>query len=175
MKRFSDLSIEEFGNIVAHSESLCKALYSRIETSEMLFLEEKLQKVCDGLSDWCVGPFDANYLHVDDALLFLQGVNNSIASYGSSCRLTKAVEHCSKLENTNLFRWHVKKLSELYLQEELQPICDFISRCYDETHGYSTFGENIDTYLDLFQDDIEDYIYDEENKCYYAPTHIEVA
>lgn len=175
MKKFNELSREEFCNVVKNSEELCEELFRLISDTESDFFEEKLSVINKGLSDWSVGSCNNNFLLVGDAFAFLEGVKDSIESYGSSDKLKKAVNHCTKLENTNLFEFQVKKLSELYLKEELQPICDYIDGCYEETHGYREFGELVGDYLDILLDHVGEYLYDEENKCYYVPKVIKTA
>jgi hypothetical protein len=175
MKKFNELSREEFCNIVKNSKELCEKLYECISDIEMNFIGEKLSTIDKGLRNWSVGSCNNNYLLVGDASAFLDGVKDSIEFYGGSDKLMKAVNHCTKLEDTNLFEFQVKNLSEIYLKEELQPICDYIDDCYDETHGYGEFGKLIGDYLDTFLDYVGEYLYDEENKHYYTPTAINVA
>ena len=175
MKKFNELSREEFCNIVKNSEELCEELFRHISDAEMYFIGEKLSTIDKGLRNWSVGSCNNNFLLVGDASAFLEGVKDSIESYGGSDKLKKAVNHCTKLENTNLFEFQVKKLSELYLKEELQPICDYIDDCYEETHGYGEFGKLIGDYLDIFLDYVGEYLYDEGNKCYYVPKVMKTA
>lgn len=175
MKKFNELSREEFCNIVKNSKELCEELYERISDTEMDFIDEKISTISDGLKNWSIGRCNNNYLLIGDASAFLEGVKESIEIFGGSDRLKKAVNHCSKLEETNLFEFHVERLSKLYLKEELQPICDYINDCYDETHGYGEFGKLIGDYFDIFLDYVGEYLYDDENKCYYTPTSIKVA
>ena len=172
MKKFSELSAEEFRNVVMNSKELCEKLYGLIADSEMVIIEDKISTVKDGLKDWSVGGFNDNYLLVDDASAFLEGVRDSIETFGGGDDLENDVSHCSKLNGTNLFRHYAERLANLYLEDELQPICDYISDCYDETHGYGDFGKNVGDYLDVFLEDVGDYLYDDESKLYYVPARV---
>ena len=174
MKKIIELSVEEFRNVVNGSKTLCEKLQSRIEESEMDFIGDKIRCVCDGLRDWSVGSCNANYLHVGDAHEFLAGVQESIGIYGGSDKLTKAVAHCEKLEGTNLFDYSVRQLADLYLEEELQPICDYIFDCFCETSD-GNIGEKVGDYLECFHDDVADYLWDEESHCYYEPYAVATA
>lgn len=155
MKRFSELTTDEFKAIVEGSKSLGEKLYERIHDSEMMVLEEKIELLRKGMDKWSVGVCEPCFFRVSDHGWFLEGVLDSIHNFGCSERLEKLVKQCEKLSETNLFNYYVENLADLYLKEEIMPYIDYLSDCSYEIYC-KKIGKNCSDYINLFQEDLCD-------------------
>lgn len=174
MKRFSELSNEQLKQIVNRSNELRDELDEYIKDMEMIFISEKLSCVRESLANWSVGLYNQNFLRVRDYEGFVDGVEKSIKTYGASEKLEKKFHQVQKLLHTNLFAHTAEQLKELWLQEELQSICDYVEDCSFEL-CQGTVGEKCESYLECFFDNYEDYLFDEETQTIYKPTRLEAA
>lgn len=174
MKRFSELSNEQLTNIVNRSKKLRDELNEYIQDSEMNWISEKLSCVQDSLANWSVGFYNQNFLRVRDYEGFVDGVEKSIKMYGASEKLEKKFHQVQKLLHTNLFAHTAEQLKELYLQEELQSICDYVEDASYELYQ-GKVGEKCESYLEFFFYNYEDYLFDEETQTIYKPTRLEAA
>ena len=174
MKKFSELTYEQFEEIVNRSKKLRDELDNYIQDTEMYWLEEKLNCVNDSLEKWSVGFFNQNFIRVRDYESFVDGVEESVKCYGSSERLEKKLQQCKKLRGTNLFEYESEKLKELYFKEELQVICDYTEdACYELYCG--KVGEKCRSYLEPFFDNYVDCLFDEEERVIYRPQKLDAA
>lgn len=174
MKRFSELSTEQLTNIVNSSTKLRNELDKFIQDYEMYWISEKLDYVRDSLANWSVGFYNKNFLKVRDYEAFVDGVEKSIKDYGASEKLEKKFRQVQKLTHTNLFAYTAEQLKKLYLEEELQSICNYVEDASYELYQ-GKVGEKCRNYLECFFDDYNDYLYDEETETFYEPTRLEVA
>ncbi len=174
MKKIIELSVEEFRNVVNGSKSLCEKLQSRIEESEMEWVSEKLHCLRHSLSNWCIGTCCRNFLQVVDPYEFVNGVKESVRIFGGSERLKAKISQCEKLNNSNLFGYVVEQLSDIYLEDELNPITDYMFMALCETSGQKV-GKNCEDYLGIFQNDLRDWLYDEEKRTLYEPSAVMTA
>lgn len=168
MKKFSELTTEQLINIVQHSEKMRDEFQNYICGTEMCFIEEKLDCVTSSLGKYCIGFYERNFLTVRDYKGFVSGVEDSVCNFGGSDTLTKKLAQCQKLIGTNLFEYHAEKLKEIYLTEELLPICKYVEDCCFELY-HKEVGEKCKEYLECFFSSYDDYLYDEENGTYYEP------
>ena len=168
MKRFKDLTFEELKEIVSRDKKLREKFNDYIQTTEMLWIEDKLSCIEDSLSNWSIGFYSQNFLSVKDYEIFVFGVEKSVQMFGASEKLTKKLSQCLKLLRTNLFEFHAKQLAKLYMEEEIQSTCDYVEDCSQELF-YGEIGEKSIGYLDCFMLNYDDYLYDEETQTYYEP------
>ena len=174
MKRFSELSNEQLTQIVNRSKKLRDELDEYIQDTEMIWIREKLSCVRESLANWSVGFYNQNFLRVRDYEGFVDGVEKSIKTYGASEKLEKKFHQVQKLLHTNLFAHTAEQLKELYLQEELQSICDYVEDASYELYQ-GKVGEKCESYLECFFDNYEDYLFDEETQTIYKPQRLEAA
>lgn len=168
MKRFSEMNLQEFRQIVDSSKELREKLDSRIQDSELDYLTDKLACVKSSLSNWSVGFYNRNFINVSDYEDFLDGVKKCANFFGASEREEKMIARCEKLLGTNLFEYYAKKLEEIFFEDELQPIIDFVEDASYELYC-GKVGEKAEDYLELLLDDLDDYLYDEGAKKFYVP------
>lgn len=171
MKKIAELTKEQIRELVANVETLREQFSKRIQDGEMFWLEEKLDCIKSGCSDWSIGFYNRNYISVGDGREFVDGVLASIRSFGSSDKLERLAQHCDRLKSTNLFGHYVEKLADCYLKEEIKPICDYVEDLNYKLYLHEVTPE-MDDYLDIFAEDIADYIFDEDNKILYTPSRV---
>ena len=174
MKKFKDLSTEEFKSIVCGSKKLREKLYNRIVDSEMSFMGDRLDCIRDSLSDWSVGVCQRNYIKVRNNRDFVDGVKDSIRYFGCSDKLKKAVSHCKKLAHSNLFDYSVSKMADAYFHEELESFTDYIFDCYCEI-SKGIINGNAEPYIVCLLDDLAEYLWDEDNRMFYVPNVVSAA
>ena len=170
MKKFKDLSLEELTNIVNSSKKLRDELDNFIQEDEMNWLRQKLNFVRSSLWKWSLGFFNnnGNFISVRNYEEFLDGVKDSKVAFGASERLEKLINHCEQLLGTNLFEYYAKKLAEVFFEDELMPIINYVEDASFELYQ-GKVGEKSKDYLEGFFSSYEDYLYDEENKTFYEP------
>lgn len=168
MKKFNELTTEQLTNIVQHSAKMRDEFQNYICDTEMCFIGEKLDCVTSSLGNYSIGFYERNFLEVRDYKDFVSGVEDSVHKFGGSDTLTKKLAQCQKLIGTNLFEYHAEKLKEIYLTEELLPICEYVEDCCFELY-HKEVGEKCKEYLECFFSSYDDYLYDEENGTYYEP------
>lgn len=171
MKKIAELTKEQIRDLVANVETLREQFGERIRESEMFWIEEKLDCIKSGCSDWSIGFYNQNFLSVGDSHEFVDGVLASIRAFGSSDKLERLVQHCDRLMHTNLFDHYVEKLADCYLEEEIKPICDYVEDIEYKLYLHEVTPE-MDDYLEMFAEDIADYIFDEDNKILYTPSRV---
>lgn len=181
MENLSEISLEEFADIVLQTEDLRTQFSEYIQESEIeIYLGFKIACFERGILCYEYGTYCHSYMQVrkrygyvdySDAVQALIGVQKSIKDYGSSPELEKMAEYCNKLDGTNLFIYYVEKLVEKYFKEEFIPTIDWV-----EDMDYKLYcGEMPDDLapaLEIFQQTFDGYLYDRENKTYYKPCKI---
>lgn len=174
MKKFSELSFEEFEQIINRSKKLRDELNEYIMDCEMIWLSEKLDCVKDSLSDWCVGFYEQNYTKVKDWEGFFEGVKVSAFKFGCSERMTKKISHVGKLKMTNLFEFECKALKAMWWLDEIYPTIKYVEDASYELYC-GKIGEKCRSYLESFLDLYEDYLYDEQDGMFYQPQKLDAA
>ena len=168
MIKLSEMETKEFLSVVFQHQELCDKLDNYIYESEFSYVNDKLDCFNFSCASWEIGCYNRNYLKVKDSAEFLSCVQESISKFGCSDRLQKLVDHAGKLDCTNLFDHYVEKVCHVYLQEELQPTCDWL-----EDVSYAIYCKDVEKFCkhyDLYcvksiQDCYFDsYTYDEETK-----------
>ena len=174
MKKFSELTMEQLTKIVNGSKELRDELDQYIQETEMEWLSEKLACVESSLSNWSIGFYNPNFMHVRDYEGFLYGVQKCTENFGCSDKLEKKIKQCEKLLRTNLFEHHAKILAEMWYKDEIQPIIDFVEDASYELYG-GEVGKNCKDYLECFFDRYSDCLYDEETETFYEPHSLAIA
>ena len=165
MKKLTSLSYDEILNFVLGSKKLREKFDIYVYDCEIDYVYEKLE--CFGKCiDYRLGVYNRNYFVVIEGMEeeFLYSVEKSIRSFCSSTKLRVLVQKCNKLINTNLFKYKVHELCELYFKEELLPIIRDI-----ENASFAIYNKIVTPFLldyiegfsDFYLDDI--YI-NSENK-----------
>ena len=169
MKKITELGNDEIISVIESSKELMQELDEYILRCELDYVCEKLYCIEKSLSDYSIGYYKPNYIVIGDYYEFLEGVEESIKSFGGTERLESMIKMCNGLKHTNLFEYWCKRLCDLFMKEEIKPILDYAEDCsYKIYLGH--IDENVADYLDCFVDCyMEGYIYDDENKVLYKP------
>lgn len=174
MKKFCEMNLQKFEQIINRSKKLRDELGDYIQESEMDFISDKLFPVKSSLKDWSIGFYNQNFVTVKDYHEFVSGVRSAAKSFGCSDRLERLLSQCEKLEGTNLFYHHARLLRDMWLEDEIQSIVKYVEdACYELYCG--EIGEKTRDYLECFQEIYSDYLYDEETETIYNPHKLDVA
>ena len=169
MKKFSYMKIDDVINVINDSETLRDMLDRYIQETESDWLGDLLRCFDPQAVDYSIGFFDSNYFTVKDSDLFLDGVRKSHENYGLTTKAEKLLKRCEKLQGTNLFDYWCDQLAEMYYEDELKSMVDYVEDASFELYQ-GTVGKKSREYVECFVDNIiGDYLWDEENETFYKP------
>ena len=172
MKKFSDMRIDEVINVINGSKKLLNMLDKYIQETESDWLGELLECFDKRAIDYSIGFFSNNYFTVKDSDLFLDGVRESYENYGLTTKAEKLLKRCEKLQGTNLFDYWCDQLAEMYYEDELKSMVDYVENASYELYQGSV-GEKSREYVECFVDNIiGDYLCDEESGTFYKSHRI---
>ena len=172
MKKFSDMEIDEVINVINDSKTLRDMLDRYIQETESDWLGDLLRCFDPQAIDYSIGFFDSNYFIVKDSDLFLDGVRESHENYGLTIKAEKLLKRCEKLQGTNLFDYWCDQLAEMYYEDELKSMVDYVENASYELYQGSV-GEKSREYVECFVDNIiGDYLCDEESGTFYKSHRI---
>ena len=161
MRRLSELSEKEILPIILNNQTLNRKFSEYIQESELdCYISEKLDCFSKGV-DYSIGYYSHNYFAITDEWDFMEGISKSIRYYGGSTKLEKLYQQCKNLYGTNLYSYKLQQLCDLYFQEEIKSVLDYVEDlsykiyCKDEDADYSC-------YLEIFIDRLDDYFIDED-------------
>ena len=174
MKKFSEMNLNEFEQIVNRSKELRDKLDDYIQECEMDYISDKLFPVKNSLQDWSIGFYNHNFVTVKDYHDFVSGVRSSVKSFGCSDRMESLLSQCEKLEGTNLFYHHARLLREMWFEDEILSVVKFVEDASYELYCGSV-GEKTRSYLECFVELYSDYLYDQENETFYRPSKLDVS
>lgn len=174
MKKFSEMNLQELEQIVNRSKEMRDKLEDYIQTCEFDYISDKMRCIKPSLRDWSIGFYNQNFINVKDYNDFLDCVIDCKKSFGASDRMEKKISQCEKLRGTNLFEYHCKQLEEMFMEDEIKCVCDFVEDCGMELY-YGKVGDKCRDYLELFFEIYDDYLYDEETETFYKPTKLDAA
>ena len=172
MKKFSDMQIDEVINVINNSKKLRNMLDKYIQETESDWLGELLSCFDRQAIDYSICFFDSNYFTVKNSDLFLDGVRESHENYGLTIKAEKLLKLCEKLQGTNLFDYWCDQLAEMYYEDELKSMVDYVEGASFELYQ-GTVGKKSREYVECFVDNIiGDYLWDEESGTFYKPCRI---
>lgn len=172
MKKFSDMEIDEVINVINDNKTLRDMLDRYIQETESDWLGELLRCFDQQAIDYSIGFFNSNYFTVKDSDLFLEGVRKYHENYGLTTKAEKLLKRCEKLKGTNLFGYWCNQLAEMYYEDELKSMVDYVEDASFELYQGSV-GKKSRKYVDCFVDNIiGDYLCDEESGTFYKSHRI---
>lgn len=172
MKKFSDMGIGEVINVINDSKELRDMLDKYIQETECDWLGDMLRCFDQRAVDYSIGFFDSNYFTVKDSDSFLDGVRKSYKDYGLTTKAEKLLKRCEKLQGTNLFGYWCNQLAEMYYEDELKSMVDYVEDASYELYKGSV-GEKSREYVECFVDNIiGDYLWDEGSETFYKPYRV---
>ena len=172
MKKFSGMEIDDVINVINDSETLRDMLDRYIQETESDWLGDLLRCFDPQAVDYSIGFFDSNYFTVKDSDLFLDGVRKSHENYGLTTKAEKLLKRCEKLQGANLFDYWCDQLAEMYYNDELKSMVDYVEDASYELYRGSV-GEKSREYVDCFVDNIiGDYLWDDESETFYKPCRV---
>ena len=172
MKKFSDMEIDEVINVINASKTLRDMLDIYIQETESDWLGELLSCFNRQTVDYSIGFFNSNYFTVKDSDLFLDGVRKSHEKYGLTIKAEKLLKLCEKLQGTNLFDYWCDQLAEMYYEDELKSMVDYVEDASFELYQ-GTVCKKSREYVECFVDNIiGDYLWDEESGTFYKSHRI---
>lgn len=173
MKYLKDMGRKEALSVILSKQTLSDLLKNRIISGEIdFFMDDKLRCFEHGSTDYEIGIFNLNYMYVKDDWKFLEGVKKSVKSYGGSEKLEKLLAQCEKLYGTNLFSYMVNNLCDLYFNEEIKPIVDYVEKCDMAIYNKDVDCELLDDYLDIMIEDYGEDYYIEDGEVFKVATKI---
>lgn len=158
MKKLVSLSNKEILNYVMSSKELRENLDEYISRCEMDWVGEKLACFSYRGADWSIGAYNHNYLRVRDCDEFVASVEKSISYFDCTEQLRKLVKQCKRLWGTNLYDYMVGKLCDMYYEQELKPIVEWMEKCSYYIYNEDANDDLLD-YIDCFADSYLDDIY----------------
>lgn len=172
MKKFSDMEIDEVINVINASKTLRDMLDIYIQETESDWLGELLSCFNRQTVDYSIGFFNSNYFTVKDSDLFLDCVRKSHEKYGLTTKAEKLLKRCEKLQGTNLFDYWCDQLAEMYYEDELKSMVDYVEDASFELYQ-GTVCKKSREYVECFVDNIiGDYLWDEESGTFYKSHRI---
>lgn len=158
MKKLITLPDKEILSYVMSSKELRSKFEEYVSESEMNWIGEKTDCFRGGAADWSLGAYSYNYFDVKNYDKFVDGVSESIRCFGGTEQLEKRLNQCKHLWGTNLYEYMVGKLCEMYYEQELKPIIDWIEKVSMHIYNEEANDDLLD-YLDCFADCYLDDIY----------------
>lgn len=150
---------------------LREKLDNSIYESETEWISEKLACFPGGSIDYQYGVCCHCYLDVTDPRGFMEGVHEAVKEYGASTRLEKLIRHCDKLRGTNLWEHHVSKVCEVFFEDEIKSVIDYL-----EDVSYAIYCGDVEKFeklgagdsYDCFVDNgwLDDYEIDEDGRIH---------
>ena len=164
--------------LIENNHTLGGMVYEDMTEGEMHYIIEQLDHVKPGLKNYSVGPASHNYLIVDDALAFLDGLEEMQKAY---CTLPDSMEAEIKtvLAARDRFRSYDMSYNNLYqlsdwLDRKAQYFADHIAqyfeRCLDFSHA-----DMVSYFLEFYADERMDSSYYIENGKLYRTVTREIA
>jgi len=179
MKYLNELETAEAVSVIVNNQTLAEKFYQRIYEGEMdLYLSDKLDCFKNGCVDYEIGVYNRNYFRIkrDDwgcHYDFLTGVEECIRCFCSSERVEKLAKQCRRLTQSNLFMHKVKQLCEMFYEDELKPIVEFVEECSMAIQSKDTTDTNLFDYVDLFVENYgEDYYIEDDGRVFRVATEI---
>lgn len=157
MKKLVSLSNKEILTYVLSSSELRDRFDKYIYEGEMDYLSDKTSCFKGRAANWQLGTCCHNYFEVKDCDEFVAGVAESIRCFGGTEKLTKLTKQCERLWGSNLYEHMVDKLCEMYYEQELKPIINWIEQVsmyiYNEEPHEDLF-DYVDYFAECCLDDI---------------------
>lgn len=179
MKYLNELTTEQAVELIVNNQTLADKFYQRIYESEFdLYLDDKLDCFENGCIEYEIGVYCPCHFRIkrDDwgcHYDFLTGVEKCIRCFCSSERVEKLARQCRKLIHSNLFMCKVQKLCEMFYEDEIKPIVEFVEECSMAIHSKDTTDTNLYDYVDLFVENYgEDYFVEEDGRVFKVATEI---
>lgn len=158
MKKLVSLSDKEILNYVMSSDELRRKFDEYISEGEMNWIGEKTDCFRGGAADWSLGVYSYNYFEVKDCDKFVDGVEQSVSCFGGTEQIEKLIKQCKRLWGTNLYEYMVGKLCDMYYEQELKPIIDWLEKVSGYIYNKEA-NEDLLDYIDCFADSYLDDIY----------------
>lgn len=139
MKALSKCDSRQILSVILASDRLREKFEDSIMDSEMDWLSDKINCFPRGAIDYSFGLASPCYFSIQDDWGCLEGIRESVRNFGSSERLEKLLEWSEKLYGSNLFSWSVKKVADLYFDEEFMRVIKYM-----EDVGYKIYCKDED-------------------------------
>lgn len=167
MKKLLSFQDEYILKKVLNSDELRQKFDDCISDNALSYIDEKLSCFKGECIEYEIGFCCYNYLKVKNAIEFLIGVRKSIDYFGSTERLEKQCSLCEKLENSNLFNYHIKKLCDMYYEEELKPEIDYASELSYAIYNKDEKNKELQFQLEIFEWALDGiYVDNQDRLCY---------
>jgi hypothetical protein len=160
--------------LIENNYTLSGMVYDDMAENEMSYIDEQLQYIKPGLKEWSICPASYNYITVDDALLFLDGLEK-LQQYYCTLPDTMTTEINTVLAARDRFRNMDMNYSNLYqlskwLDRKAQYFADcmaqYFERCLDFSHN-----DMVSYFLEFYADErMYNSFYVENGKLYQTIT-----
>ena len=167
MKKLLSFQDEYILKQVLNSDELRQKFDDCTINNAWSFIDDKLRCFERGCIDYEISFCSYNYFKVKNAIEFLIGVRKSIDCFGRTERLEKQCSLCEKLENSNLFNYHINKLCDMYYEEELKSVIDDANDLSYAIYEKDEKNEKLQFQLDNFKWAIDNiYVNNAGRLCY---------
>ena len=160
--------------LIESNHALADLVYNDMAETEMLFIDEQLHYIKPGLKEWSICPSSYNYIVVDDALLFLDGLEELQQHYYTlpddmADEINKTLAARDRFRDMDMSYGNMYQLSE-WLNRKAQYFADcmaqYFERCLDFTHL-----DMVSYFLEFYADERMDRgFYMENGKLYQTVT-----
>ena len=160
--------------LIENNHALAALVYDDMAENEMDHISDQLDYIKPALKNWSIGPVNHNYITVDDAIKFLDGLETLQENY---CTLPDDMtqEINAALAARDRFRHYDMSYNNLYqlsewLDRKAQYFADCIARYFERCLDF-THDDMISYFLDFYADERMDSSYYIENgKLYQTVT-----
>ena len=160
--------------LIENNNALGGMVYDDMEENEMYFISEQLRYIKPALKDWSIGPANYNYIIVNDALIFFDGLEELQTHYCTlpddmTPELKKALAardrfRCYDMSYNNLYQ-----LSE-WLDRKAQYFADCIAVYFTQCLNFSR-DDMISYFLEFYAEErMDNDFYIENGKLYHTIT-----
>ena len=160
--------------LIENNHTLAAQVYDDMIENEMDHISEQLHYIKPALKNWNVGPASRNYITVDDALVFLDGLETLQENYCTlpddmTPEISKALAARDRFRNMDMSYGNLYQLSE-WLDRKAQYFADCIAqyfeRCLDFSHN-----DMVSYFLEFYADErMSSGYYIENGKLYQTVT-----
>lgn len=167
MKKFKELSLEEFRSVVENSRwdsSLIQQLTELIEADVYFWIYEKMNFVKKSVN-YQAGVHCECYMYIKPGHHndFLANVSEYTKLFGASQREEKLMQECFETDDEQ-YEQKVEELCQAFFEDEI--LAEIRAGEENLKKAFDGFTANLDDYLETLQMNMGECLWDEENRRY---------
>ena len=162
--------------LIESNHTLAGMVYDDMAENEMYFITDQLHYIKPALKNWSIGPASYNYIIVDDALMFFDGLEELQKNYCTlsddmAPEISKALAARDRFRNMDMSYGNLHQLSE-WLDHKAQYFADCMARYFERCLDFS-HNDMVSYFLEFYADErMNDSYYIENGKLYQTITKV---